>query len=261
MSALIQDLRYACRQLWKDKSVALVVVITIALGIGVNTAVFSMINGFDRPLPVKNPGEIVVLAADTKGDETGLQFNFSYAALQDLRRQTDSFTDVFAYTLGISGFSLGDKASQFAHAAVTGNYFTALGIRPQLGRFFEPGEGEGRGEELNVVLGHSFWQTKFGGDPGVIGKQVRIDGASVTIIGVAPKSFRGVYAGIEMDGYLPLRSQISDEYGWTRDFFTGRKHRSLTVLGRLKPGVTLKQAQASTSAAAEHPDSKCCLFY
>src|SRR6266404_5693099 len=203
MSVLLQDLRYAGRQLWKDRTAAIVVVITIALGIGVNTAVFSILNGFLRPLPVKAPDQLVVLAADTKGDETGFRFTFSYAALEDIRRQQDSFTEVFAFTPSIGGLSNGDKASQFLYSAVTGNFFSALGVRPALGQFFEPGEGERSGAELKVVLGHSFWQRKFGGDPGVIGKKVRVDGRAATVIGVATKDFHGVYAGVNMDGYMP----------------------------------------------------------
>src|SRR4051812_30100463 len=89
MLGLLQDLRYAVRQLWKHRPAAAVVMITIALGIGVNTAVFSIVNGFQRPLPAKAPHEIVVLAADTKADETGFRFTFSYAALQDIRRRQD----------------------------------------------------------------------------------------------------------------------------------------------------------------------------
>jgi len=110
MFALFQDLRYAARQLWKDRTVAIVVVLTIALGIGVNTAVFSILNGFQRALPVKAPEQIVVLAADTKGDETGFRFTFSYAALQEIRRQAESFSDVFAFIAGIGGLNNGGKS-------------------------------------------------------------------------------------------------------------------------------------------------------
>ncbi len=252
MFATLQDIRYAIRQLWKDRTVALIVVLTIALGIGVNTAVFSVLNGFARPLPVKAPEQIVVLAADTKGDETGFLFNFSYAALQDIRRQSDFFTDVFGFSAEISGFSSGDRTSRFLYSAVTGDYFSALGVRPALGRLYEPGEGENSSSELTVVLGHSFWQKKFGGDAGVIGKQVRIDGRAATVIGVAPKDFHGLVAGGDMDGYLPLRAFIADEYSWSRDYFTNRKTRNLTLYARLKPGISIQQAQVAATALARH---------
>jgi len=135
MFALFQDLRYAARQLWKDRTVAIVVVLTIALGIGVNTAVFSILNGFQRPLPVKAPEQIVVLAADTKGDETGFRFTFSYAALQDIRRQAESLSDVFAFIAGIGGLNNGGKSSQFLYSAVTGNFFRLWACAPPLADF------------------------------------------------------------------------------------------------------------------------------
>jgi predicted permease len=256
MFAFLQDFRCAFRQLWKDRGVAFVVVLTIALGIGVNTAVFSILNGFLRPLPVRAPEQIVVLAADTKGDETGFRFTFSYAALQDLRRQGESFTDVFAASPAISGLSTGDRTSQFLYSAVTGDFFKALGVAPALGRFFEPGEGEHSGAELNVVLGHSFWRRNFGGDPSVIGRQVRIDGRAATVIGVASKDFHGLFAGADMDGYLPLRSQVVDDYARSAGFFTNRTYRALTVYGRLKPGTTVKEAQAAMTAVASRLEAQ-----
>jgi hypothetical protein len=149
---------------------------------------------------------------------------------------------------------------QFLYSAVTGNFFSALNIDPALGRFFRPGEGESSGGEIAIVLGHSFWQKKFGGDPAVVGKPVRFDGRPATVIGVAPKEFHGLYAGADMDGYVTLRSQVVDDSTRSHAFFTDRTFRGLTVYGRLKPGVTLEQAQASMSAAArrmeeQYPDT------
>lgn len=245
-------LRYTLRQLWKDRGVSFVVVLTIALGIGVNTAVFSMLNGFERPLPAKSPEQIMVLAADTKGDETGFRFQFSFAQLQDFRRQAESFSEVFAFTPRIDGISDGDKAYEFFNSAVTANYFSALGIKPVFGRFFESGEGENSTAELNVVLGYGFWQKKFGGVRGVINKRVRVNGRAATIIGVAPKDFHGTYAGADFDGYLPLRIQVSDDYPKSRQFFSNREVRYLTVFGRLKPGLGLEQAQQSMTVLGRH---------
>jgi predicted permease len=245
-------LRYALRQLWKDRGASFVVVLTIALGIGVNTAVFSMLNGFERPLPAKSPEQVVVIAADTKGDETGFRFQFSFAQIEDFRRQADSFSEVFAFTPRIDGISDGGNAYEFLDSAVTGNYFSALGIQPALGRFFEPGEGENAAAEMNVVLGYAFWQKKFGGDRSVIGRHVRVDGRLATVIGVAPKDFHGTYAGASFDGWLPLRIQVSDEYARSQQYFSDREARSLTVFGRLKPKVRLEQAQESMTALARH---------
>src|SRR5215471_2158603 len=182
-------LRYALRQLWKDRNVSFVVVLTIALGIGVNTAVFSMLNGFERPLPAKSLEQIVVIAADTKGDETGFRFLFSFAQVEDFRRQAGLFSDVFAFTPRIDGISDGGHAYEFFNSLVTGNYFSALGIQPALVLLFEPTEGENTGAELNVVLGYAFWQRRFGGDRGVVNRRVRVNGRVATVIGVTPKDF------------------------------------------------------------------------
>src|SRR5579862_7925473 len=100
-----EDLRYAVRQYIKEPGVTLVLMITMALGIGVNTGVFSILNGFQRPLPVRSPEQLVIIAADTKGDETGLRFRFSYPAVEDFRQQAEPFSDVFAYTPRISGLT------------------------------------------------------------------------------------------------------------------------------------------------------------
>src|SRR4029077_14620042 len=129
-----EDLRYAIRQFAKEPGVTMVLVVTMALGIGANTGVFSILNGFQRPLPARSPEQLVVIAADTKGDETGLRFRFSYPALQDFRQQADPFSDIFAYTPRLSGFTVGGKTTPFLYSAVTGNYFSGLGIKPVSGR-------------------------------------------------------------------------------------------------------------------------------
>ncbi len=215
------DLRYAVRQYAREPGVTLVLLITMALGIGANTGVFSMLNGLLRPLPVRSPEQLVVIAADTKGDETGLRFRFSYSALEDFRHQADKFSDLFAYSPRLGGFSSGTKTTQFMYSAVTGNYFSALGVRPAAGRLLEPGEGENETAPLVVVLGYSFWQRRFGGDPDLVGQQVLVDGRSATVVGVAAKGFHGVYEGLEMEGYVPLRGLTENE--WAHEMFTSRR--------------------------------------
>src|SRR5450432_2866643 len=249
MRILRQDFYYAVRQLRKSPGFCLLVVLTVALGIGANTAVFGILNGFLRPLPVKDPQQIVVLAARTKGDETGFLYRFSYAALQDFRRRTDRFSDLFAFNTIIAGLTADGKTTQFLNQAVTGNCFSALGLKAAAGRLFLPGEGEAPNGESLVVLGYSFWQKRFGGNPSVVGKQVRLDGHASRIVGVAPKEFHGLYGGAEMDGYIPLNTLT---LLWTPDstLFTDRKNRPFTVLGRMKPGVSLRQAQSSMDVLA-----------
>jgi predicted permease len=231
----------------KSPGITALVILTVALGIGVNTSVFSLLNGFLRPLRVQGPAKIVVLAAQTKGDETGVEYRFSYPALADFRRQATLFSDVFAFNVLLGGLGLDGKTAQVLYSAVSGNYFPALGLEPAAGRLFRTGEGEVPHGDLAIVLGYSYWQKRFGSDPGAVGKQVRIDGKSARIVGVAPKGFHGLYAGAEMDCYLPLNS-LNVRHSDGDWFFTDRGARPLTVLGRLKPGVSLAQAQNSLDA-------------
>jgi predicted RNA binding protein YcfA (HicA-like mRNA interferase family) len=149
----------AVRQYTREPGVTLVLLITMALGIGANTGVFSMLNGLLRPLPVRSPEQLVVVAADTKGDETGLRFRFSYSALEDFRHQANSFSDLFAFTPRLGGFSSGTKTTQFMYSAVTGNYFSALGVKPAIGRLLEPGEGEN-----DALRWWWYWDIRSGKD-------------------------------------------------------------------------------------------------
>jgi predicted permease len=249
MRTLLQDLRYGWRMLWKTPAATLIVVLTLALGIGANTFIFSLINGYLlRPLSVPHPQQIAVLAARKAGDSPFL-FNFSYPAFEDFRKQSASFADIFAYQIGLAGLSADNKADQFFLSYVTGNYFSALGIKPLLGRLVLPSEENQPGEQPVLVLGYSFWQKRFGGDPHVIGKQVKVNGKSATIIGVVPREFRGVFWIVEMDAYLPLSSGALLEQAASNPL-TDRNVRELRVLGRLKPGFSFSQAQASFDVIA-----------
>ena len=244
----MQDLQFALRQVRRSPRFALIVVLTVALGIGANTAIFSSLNGFLRPLPVRSPEQLVVLAAQFKDDETGMRYRFSFLALNDLRRQAGRFSDVFGFNAGMGGLHTGKRVVPFLYSTVTGNYFPALGVRPAAGRLFLPGEGEGPGMEAPIVLGYAFWQRTFGGDPAVIGRQLRLDGHGARVIGVVPKEFLGTWAGAEMDGYLPVNALA--RLFTTQDFFSDRNCRALTLMGRLKPGVSLREAQTSMDVIA-----------
>jgi predicted permease len=244
---LKQDIQYGVRQLLKNPSFAIVAVLTLALGIGTNTAIFSVVNGWLRPLPVANPEQIMVLAAQQKGDTLGIYY-FSYPDLVDFRKQVDTFSDLFGYQIGLGGFSIGGKAEPLVFSYVTGNFFTALGIQPAAGRLFLPNEGEQQGATPIVVLGYSYWQKRFAGDPGIVGKQVRIDGNAAVVVGIAPKGFHGVASNVDMQAYLPLSMMTSEAHG--TGLWTDRSHRVLAVLGRLKTGSTLLQAQSSINVIA-----------
>jgi predicted permease len=245
-----QDLNYALRQLSKSPGFALLVIVTIALGIGTNTAIFSCVNGYLRPLPARSPEQLVVLAAQTRGDEVGLSFRLSFSAMCDLRRQADRFSDVIGFNTLIGGLNADGKVTSFTYHVVSGNTFSALGIQPAVGRLFVRGEGEVSGSATNLVLGYSFWQKRFGGDARVVGKQVRFDGLAATIVGVAPKRFLGLLAGVEVDGYLPLNVVTLRGDKDPAAFYRDRAARSLTLIARLKPGVSMDQAQNSIDVIA-----------
>jgi predicted permease len=244
---LIQDVRYGLRMVGKWRGLTAILAITLALGIGVNTAIFSVLNGWLlRPLPVRAPEQITYLAFQPKGTS---ESKFSYPDLLDFQKQKDAFSDLFAYVFSGGGFSTGGVATEFVASAVTGNYFSALGVKPLLGRLLLPGEGEKPGEGLLVVLGYAFWQKRFGGDAAIAGKHVLINGQPAIIIGVTPKEFHGTFFAFDMDGYLSLNAvtQLQSSSG----FWTDRGTRELMTLGRLKPGVSVTQAESSLNVIAQ----------
>jgi predicted permease len=250
LDAFAKDLRYGVRMLAKTPGLTAVVVASLALGIGANAAVFAVVDSFLlRPLPVPHPERVVVLATHQQGAPPGAS-NFSYADLADFQKQTTGiFSDLFAYSPDSPGLSVNGNAQVIIAGSVTGNYFSALGLKPLLGRFFVPGEGERPGEPPRIVLAYSYWRTRFGGDPQVIGRQVRVNGSPATVIGVAPKGFHGTYSIIDMQAYVPLNlfMQGSD----LQRMLTNRQIRVLRVMGRLKPGVMLAQAQSAVNVVAE----------
>jgi predicted permease len=242
MATLWQDVRYALRMLAKSPMLTVIVILTLALGIGANTAIFGLVNGILlRPLPVKSPEQIMMLAGEVQGDTLGI-FQLSYSQLVDLRKQSDAFSDVFASQVNLGGLSYEGKANQFVYSWVTGNYFSGLGVRPALGRLFLPAEGEAGGKDPYIVLGYDFWQKRYGGDPAVVGKQALIDGQEATIIGVTPKGFQGTQFALNLDGYVPLNMMPAQD---AATFWSDRSARSLIVLARLRPGVNPQQAQSS----------------
>jgi putative ABC transport system permease protein len=156
-----------------------------------------------------------VLAAEQQGAPIGVYF-LSYPELLDLRKQCDAFSDLFAYQVGLDGLSADNRADHLLASYVSGNYFSALRLKPALGSLFSSGEGEKHGSELSLVLDYSYWQKRFAGSSDVIGKQVLVDGKPATIIGVAPKEFHGTAFALNMEAYLPMSmAGIADPAMWT----------------------------------------------
>jgi predicted permease len=249
IGAIGDDLRFALRQIRRSPAFAITAVLTLALGIGANTGIFSLLNGYLRPLPVPDADRIVVLAAEMPGDDTGFRFGFSYPALNDYRTETGVFADVFGFETRIAGFTAHGKTTQFLYHAVTGNLFTGLQLPPAVGRAFAPGEGEHLGGEAVVMLAYQFWQRRFGGDPGVVGTVVRLDGVPTRVIGVTPRGFHGLYQGAEIEGFVPLgtlRGRSSEPGRYLSD----RTYRFLTVMARLRRDVSIASAQAAVDVVA-----------
>jgi predicted permease len=258
LETFLQDLRFAARMLRKNLGVTTIVVLTLALGVGANTAIFGLVNGLLlQRLPVPAAEQIIALVIKS-GDSSLGALGFSYPQFVEFREQTAPFCEVFGQALGRVDLTSDAHTDLLAISGVSRNYFSTLGLKPALGRLIFPDEGEHPGEPAIVILGYSFWQKRFGGEPGVIGKQVRVDGKSATIVGVAPKEFRGQFAGIELDAYLPLSTEFPDASAAT--FWNTRDHHVMLSLGRLKPGVTLAQAQTrfeviSQRLATQYPAS------
>src|SRR5262249_28051514 len=155
---------------------AFIAILTLGLGAGANTAVFSVLNGFFRPLPVADADQIVIVANVMPGDDNGLRYRFSFPAIEDFRRQTAVFAGVFGFVTGMSGLTANGKTLPFLHEVVTGNYFPGLRLTPAAGRLLERGEGEHTGSDPLIVLGYAYWMNRFGGDDAIVGTSVRLNG-------------------------------------------------------------------------------------
>ncbi|MFZ0738524.1 MAG: ABC transporter permease [Candidatus Acidiferrales bacterium] len=248
MNSLLQDIQFGLRTLRKSPGFTAVAVLTLALGMAANTTMFSMVNSvLLRPLPVPHADQIVVVATEQKNNP--YYSAFSYPDFVDLQKQAEGFSGLFAYELSIAGLSADGTASHVAVSFVSGNFFSTLGIQPARGRLILPTEGTQPGSDPILVLGYAYWQSRFGGNPSVVGKQVLMNGHPVTIVGVAPKDFHGVYAIVDCQGYLPLSmaTTIEDD---TNGLWTNRGDREIHVLGRLKAGTSVKQAEASLNVVA-----------
>ena len=247
LDSLLQDLRHTFRTLRKNPEFTFIAVLTLALGIGANTAIFSVVNSFAlRPLPVRDPSRLVVVAQQFQdGSFLGA---LSYPDLLDYRAKSDAFEEMAGFNIDFAGLSTGASARRIAVGYVTGNYFSMLGVQPAVGRLILPTEGQHLGADPVIALGYALWQREFGGAQDIVGKNVKLNGRRFTVIGVADKSFHGTVSVLELDAYIPL-SMISiaprSENLWTK-----RDARDLQVLAYPKPNVSLEQAEASLNVVA-----------
>jgi len=242
---LLQDVRYACRMLLKSPAFALVSVLSLAIGIGANCAVFSWADALLlRPMPILRPGEVVTIGS-TASIEGFSRLVASYREYVDIRDRSHSFSGMVAFTNQAVGFAANreDSPKQRLGMLVSGNFFTVLGVEPSLGRGFRPEEDQVPGRDAVVVLGHDFWDKQFGADPSVLGHTVRLNGMEFTVVGVAPAEFRGLDQFVRYEFYVPLMMWPRFANDPKARPLEARDARALAIKGRLKPGVSLPEAQ------------------
>lgn len=253
---MLSDLRYAFRTLRHNPSFAAIAILSIALGIGANAAIFSLAEFLLlRPLPVPHASQIVVVLAHTRGESAGLleQAGLSYPDYADLRRNSKSFAGLAASQYVPFGFVRDQNTLPKRKFGVlaSGNFFDVLDVRPALGRSFRPDEDQVPGRNAVVMLGHECWVTEFASSPDVLGKIIFLNGLPFTVIGVAPQSFLGPMVWMRADLYVPLAMQPALAGVSQPNELEMRELRVLRVQGRLKRGVSVGQAAAETEVIGE----------
>jgi putative ABC transport system permease protein len=248
MQTLWQDLRYGARMLLKNPGFTLVAVLTLALGIGANTAIFSLTDQvLLRLLPVERPKELVILRSPgpqggrvtSDGDNSA---SFSYPMYKDLRdRGNNVFSGLLArYTLPLSVAGAG-QTERADGELVSGNYFEVLGVRPALGRVFNQEDDRAPGAHPVIVLSHAYWTRRFGADPAILNKTLTVNGTLMTVIGVSREGFRGVQVGQTPDVFIPMMMKAQMTPNWNG--LDDRRDYWLAVIGRLKPGMSRAQTE------------------
>jgi macrolide transport system ATP-binding/permease protein len=259
LERLWQDLRQSCRLLAKNPGFTLVAVLSLAIGVGANCAMFSMADMMLlRPLPVPQPRGVLTVGS-TNFQISASQYDFlraSYPDYVDVRDHSRSFAGLTAFDFQRVRFKTTPNATPSVKTGVlaSGNFFGVMGVQPELGRAFRPDEDQVPGRDAVVVLSHNFWEQEFAADPAVLGRTVQLNGIPFTVIGVLPAKFTGLDQWIQPAFYAPLRMRPQLDGGSQSGASTSpldrRDARNLSVKGRLKPGVTIAQAQAEISAIA-----------
>jgi predicted permease len=245
MSPFLRDLRYALRVLRRSPLFTGVAVLSLALGIGANAAIFTLVNQLIlQQLPVKNPEQLVLLTARGKhyGSNNGPNA-LSYPMYQDFRDKNQVFSGMFARVGSTFSLSSEGRTELAAGEFVSGNYFPVLGVGAAIGRVFTASDDLVQGANPIAVLSYRYWKTRFNGDPGVVGRKIVLDGRPFTIIGVSAATFDGIAPGYSPQIRIPLTMNdvFSDQFKQLNE----RRRRFINVFGRLKPGVSMDQAKAS----------------
>jgi predicted permease len=258
LQTVIHDLRYGVRMLLRSPGVTIVAVLALSLGIGANAAIFSSVSAFlFRPLPVAQPNSLVRPAEIT--DDRGSTDTFSYPDFADYRDQSTVFEGLVAEDMAQAAISTQNQNDVIWGQVVSGNYFNMLGVTPVLGRGFSPDEDKIPGAHPVVVISHSLWQRRLGADPNIAGKTIDLNNRPYVVLGVTPESFKGSKFGLSLDFWAPMA--MAEELRREPKLLSERGSHWMTVLGRLKPGVSLDQATAEMSAIAQrlnqaYPDDR-----
>jgi len=246
MATLLQDLRYAVRTLRKSPLFVSVAVLSLALGIGANTAIFTLISQLIlQYLPVRHPEELALLTARGRhyGSNSGPNA-LSYPMYQDFRDKNQVFSGMFCRHGETMSAGFKGRTELASVEMVSGNYFPVLGVRAALGRVFTASDDLMQGGHPLAVLSYGYWQARFGGDRSVVGKKIVVNGYPLTIVGVSQRGFNGVEPGSSPQIRVPITMQDSLPPGQTFHQLNDRRRRFIQVFGRLKPGMTLERAKA-----------------
>jgi predicted permease len=255
MGNLWQDIRYGLRMLWKSRGFTAIAVLSLALGIGANTSIFSFVNAvLLKSPPVVEPARLVYVFG---GNRTSPYNVSSYPDYVDYRDKNDVFSALIASSGITVSLNSNDQADTINGLLVTGNYFDTLGVHARVGRTFLPEEDTTPGGHPVALISYGLWQSRFAGDPQITGRQMLLNGQPFTIVGVAPAEFNGAETGRTNDIYVPMAMQAlvrPPRGGYSGemnpDLLARRGPRWLDMIGRLKPGVTAVQAQAALSTIA-----------
>ncbi len=257
MQTLLQDIRYAVRMLAKNKAFSAIAILSLALGIGANTTIFTVVNAILlHPLPVKDISRLVeVDTVDSKTVVTAanaVRLGMSYPNCQDYARENHVFSGLVCFIGPLPlTWSSGTEPKQIFGQLVTANYFDVLGLRPTVGRFYANDEDTKPGGNNVAVLSHALWVNKFGSDREIVGKVLTLNATPYTVIGVGPRGFKGTFTfGSAEEIWIPVSMYPSVLSGFFKDNFNERRFLSTTMFGRLKDGVTINGAEASLKTIA-----------
>jgi predicted permease len=244
---LWQDIGYALRSLRRAPVFAVSAVLTLAIGLSAITGMAAILNAvMFRPLAVDRPEQLISIS-----NQSRMSHAVSFKDFQDYRAETSALSDAIGYVPRAATLSVSGRSERITLELVTDNYFSMLGVQPAAGRLIQPKEGRAPGDAPVVVLSYDYWQSRFGADPSIVGRSVRLGGHPFTIIGVSARSFRGTQSLLRVSAYVPFW-MVDAFMSWVegQSEFEDRSVRSLTMLGRLKPGVSLEQARATLGVRA-----------